>query len=661
MAASPTRRLAGVLLATALAGAGQALFDHGELFPRTVAALPLVAPPAFHAAAAALVVGAVLFAVAAPTLAPPAGPGVSAHPARPTTGAATWLLVAAVALYGIQLVLYLAAGESAMVRLLWLGSGGLLVVSAAWHDRTAGRRLPRISGRQLVLPALILALALVLRAYRLAELPQDLHGDLASHGLQARALLDGSAGGLVGFGWANIPLVGFLPAALAMALSGDRGVVGLGLASVAGGILSVAGLAVLLNELVGRRVALLGAALLAVSYTHIHFSRIAEYMDPLPFAVWSLALLATGLRRGPRMAFALSGMALALAGLSYYAGRVMWLVVPLILVYVLVTDRRLWVAYRPELAVMALAALVAAGPLPLLFLQHPAQFLGRVPDVTLVNPAVMEHLRLKYGVASDWSVVLEQLRRMLLVFNYYGDTSTQFGFPHPMVGALTGPLVVLGTAFGLRHVRHWVCAWMLIWLILVLAAGGVMTNNAPFWPRVVLALLPAAGLAALALDRIWQAVEDAAGASSRRLLPAIVLALIVGLGVANWQLYQAFARQNGRPRALVGRMVATLPATVTVCLVPEDAGDPATWIHSIQEREIAFLLPPRAGFDVDPAGQPSAQAMVACSAAGAVWVVPAGRQEVLAWLEQQYPHGALQSHGAGSGQAAFYSFAVRSQ
>jgi hypothetical protein len=516
-------------------------------------------------------------------------------------------------------------------------------------------------GRELALPALILLLALVLRAYRLAELPQDLHGDMASHGLQARALLDGTAGGLIGFGWANIPMVGFLPTAVAMALSGDRGLLGLGLASVVGGVLGVAGLGILLNELLGRRVALIGAALLAVSYTHVHFSRIAEYMDPLPFAVWSLALLAIGLRRGSRMALTLSGMALALAGLGYYAGRVMWLVVPLILVYFLVTDRRLWVEYWPELAVMALAALVAAGPLPLVFLQHPAQLLGRAPAVILFNPAVMEHLRLKYGVAYDWSVVLEQLRRMLLVFNYYGDTSTQFGLPRPMVDVLTGPLVVLGVAFGLRHVRSWACALLVLWLILVLGVGGVLTNNAPFWPRLVIALLPAAGLAALALDRVWQAIEDATGATTRRLVPAAVVALIVGLGVANWQLYYSFARQNGRPRALVGRWVAALPATSTLCLVPEDASDPSTWIHSIQEREIAFLLPPRTGYDVDPAGLHSEQAIDACGAAEAVWVVPVGRLDVLAWLEQKYPQGALQSHGPRSGEVAFYSFQVRSQ
>jgi hypothetical protein len=655
-----------VLIATALAVASQALFDHLEAFPKTLAALPLVAPPAFHAAAAALVTGGALFAVAAPLLvsppvASPAKPVPSLQPARPGTAAANGLLVAAIALYAAQLALYLAAGESALMRLLWLGSVGLLIVSAALHDWGAGRRLPPIDGRKLVLPGLILLLALALRAYRLADLPQDLHGDMASHGLQARALLDGASRGLAGYGWASIPLVGFLPTAVAMALSGDRGLLGLGLASVAGGVLSVAGLGVVLHEVLGRRVALMGAVLLAVSYTHIHFSRIAEYMDPLPFAAWSLALLAVGLRRGPRLAFVPGGMALAAAGLVYPAGRVMWVVVPLILLYLLVADRRLWTLYRWDLALMALAALIVAGPLPVIFLQHPAQFLGRAPAVILLNPEVMEHLRLKYGVAYDRSVVLEQLRRMVLVFNYYGDTSTQFGLARPMVDALTGPLVVLGTAFGLRHMRHWACAQLVIWLVLVLAVGGVLTNNAPFWPRLVLALLPAAGLAALALDRIWQAAEDAAGATTRRLLPAMVLALIVGVGVANWQLYHAFARQNGRPRALVARMVAELPVTATVCLVPEDASDPATWIHSVQEREIAFLLAPRAGFDVEPTGQPSAQAIAACSAAGAVWVVPAGRQEVLTWLEQRYPLGMRQSHGATAGQVAFYSYEVGSR
>lgn len=640
----PGARLAGVVVGLALAYAAQALFNRSDLTLATWQVLPT-----FYLAALALVAGGLLFAVAAP-------PPVAVAPPVPTAvQGSTLLLAASLIVYSVGLAAYLFLGETSLGRGLWALSIAVLGLSQV---RWSGWRVAlsrRWSARgPLVLPALILLVALALRVYRLADLPQDVHGDMASHGLQARAMLQGSVGGLVGVGWAGIPLLGFVPTVAAMALTGDQGLLGLRLASAIGGVLSVWGLYVLLNEQWGRRVALLGAALLTAAAVHLHFSRIAEYMDPVPFGVWSLALLTVGLRSRRGLLFVASGATLALSGLMYYSGRVLWVIVPLYLVYLWATDRPVLAANRSGLALLGLGLLFTLGPYLPYWLTHTDLLLERSREVFLFNPPVLEHLQHKYNVTDTWSVLLEQVRRSLLLFNYYPDSSTQFGFSRPMVDPWTAPLVVVGTAWSLAHVRHRACALLALWLGCVLVAGSVLTNNAPFWPRLVIILLPAAGLAGLAIDRAWQAVEDALGCEWNRLVAMIVVGALIAVGVDNGVAYFEFAAHNGRPRALVGRVIAALPTTIPVCLVSEDRDDPWTWIHSFDEREIALFVSSRPHYDVVGDEQPSEE----CTQPGAVWIVPVSRREVLTPLEETYGGGHVQAHGPRRGEVVFYTYQV---
>ena len=653
-------RFLGVLLALALAYAAQYLLNQPDFYSPLLALLPvsLYGQPAL--AIGLLLAGSLLFAVAAPAPAVdrsdtprlPTSAIFSDHPGR----LARPLFALALLSYGASAGLYLLAGETALVRWLWLAGIVLLVASQTSWGRA--QSLPghwRREWRSYRLPALLLLAAAFLRLYRLADLPQDLHGDMASHGMQALALLAGRVDGIVALGWADIPMLGFLPAAAMMRLSGDTGVIGLGLASALGGVLSVWGLYIWLHELLGRRTALIGAALLAVSYTHIHFSRIAEYIDPVPFAVWSLALLTLGLRRRKSLPFVLSGLLLAGASLMYYSGRVILVVVALFLLYLLLVDRSLLWANRRGLLWLGMGAVVGMGPMLLFFLLEPAGWLQRSREVWVFNPPVLEHSRYKYGVETVGQIMLEQARRSLLMFNLSIDSSTQFGFPRPLVDSVTGPLVVLGTAYALAHLRRWATGLLAIALLTVVVVGSILTDNPPFWPRLVFMLAPAIGLAAVAVDRSWDAVTNAFGQETSRILVPIVVGLLLYVGLLNWTLYYQFAVNNGRPRALVGRLVATLPPNATVCIVPDDDGG---WIHAPDEREIAFFLGERPGYAVELDGEGRiAQYPTACLQAGAVWIVPETRQSVLSQLQQRLPGSVTTAHGRRAGEVAF--FAVR--
>jgi hypothetical protein len=651
-------RLFGVLIALVLAYAAQYLLDQPDFWTPLLTLLPVSLYGQPTLAIGLLLAGALLFAIAAPaptaereqTPEMAANAGFDDHP----TSLARPLFLLALLSYAGSAGLYLLNGETALVRWLWLGGVVLLVASQTpWNRWRAAPARWRQDWRSYGLPAALLLAAGLLRLYRLAELPQDLHGDMASHGLQALALLAGRVDGIVALGWADIPILGFLPATAMMWLSGDQGMVGLGLASALGGVLSVWGLYVWLNELLGRRVALIGAALLAVSYTHIHFSRIAEYMDPVPFAVWALAMLTLGLRRRQSLPFVLGGLFLAGASLMYYSGRVILVVVGLFLLYLLLVDRRLLWANRRGLLWLALGAVVGMGPMLVFFLLAPAGWLQRSREVWVFNPPVLEHSRYKYGVETVGQIMAEQARRSLLMFNLSSDSSTQFGFPRPLVDSVTGPLVALGTAWALAHPRRWATGLLAIALLTGVVLGAILTDNPPFWPRLVFVLAPAAALAAVAIDRAWAAVTNAFGQEAGRIVLPIVVGALLYVGLLNWTLYYQFAVSNGRPRALVGRLVAELPPDAAVCIVPDDDSG---WIHAPEEREIAFFMAGRPGFvvELDAEGR-VVEYPSPCLQGGAVWIVPEAQRAALPQLQQRLPGSVTTAHGRRAGEVAFYA------
>ena len=654
-------RLVGVATGVALAYIAQYFFNQPPLSGSFLNTVPAALQNPLTLAAIILLAGAVIFALSAPTARarqsdspqPVAGRFVD-HPsplARP-------LFLATLLAYGGCMALYLLNGESALVRWLWLGSVVLVVVSQVpWESLRRSAAGWTGAWRSTLLPALLLLIAAALRLTRLADLPQDLHGDMASHGLQALQMLAGAVPGIVGVGWADIPLPGFLPTVAAMTLTGDHGTLGLALASALGGVLAVWGTWVLLRTVQSRRVALIGTALLAVAYTHIHFSRIAEYMDPVPFVVWSLAFLAIGLQKRSSLPFVLSGALAAWASLMYFSGRVVFVILGALLLYLLLFHRPLLRANLVGLAWLLVGGLVALGPMTVYFVQHPGAWLSRSQQVILFNPAVLEHSRHKYGVETTGQILLEQLRRTALLFNYTIDSSTQFGFPKAMVDMVTAPWIVLGAAYGLAHFRRWGNGLLVIMLGVVLLVGSVLTDNAPFYPRLIVALTPALGLAALAVDRTWDAVEDALGKETGRIVLVVVVGGLLYIGLVNWVSYYQFAAHNGQPRALVARFVSTLPEDAVVCIVPEeDAG----WIHSTDEREIDFMMGERRGEQVafDENGAPGV-IPDACSQTGAVWIVPDSRQAALGELEARFPGGERNSYGARQGEVAFWTYAVR--
>lgn len=625
-----------------------------------------------------------VFALAAPK--PPASWWPQPHSAprdvrRPAV-VRTIVLLVSLGLAGLAAIRFIQLGEDRLVQAAWVSSLLLFLVSQTpVPPRPIGsnlsNRLRRVSPATwwtLLALAVILAVAAWLRLTRLATLPADLHGDMASYGLQARDYLYGREWRIFREGWANIPIVGYFPTIASMTLFGDN-LFGLNMGAVLGGLFSLLGFFFLVWRLFGRPgLALLATAILAITIPHIHFSRIAAYIDPWPWSLWAILFLVDGLLARRAFSFAVAGVLLAFGGQMYYAGRVVFFVLAVFGVYLLLFHRS-WLAGRGRgLILFGLGFLVAFGPTAVYFAQHLDVFMERSRVVFLFYPDVMTHLKGKYGVDSTLGVVLEQTWRSLLMYHYGPDSSTQFGYPHPMFGSWISPMITLGLGYSLRWWRvPGAALWIIFWG-LNLVIGGILTGDAPAWMRLVGMTFAGALFAGLALHRVVAAglamvpqpeqqegsasTDQSASSRASRVrqvlllcaMAAILVFLALG-GRQDWTEYVRLVSDNGRPQALIGRFLATLPVSVAAC----DLAEP----YDVQVRETAFLAAPRPLIDL-PAN-PTAADLARCPGPPFVWILGPNQWRELALLHDDWPDGVEVQHRLQNGTAIFTSYLVTEQ
>ena len=558
-------------------------------------------------------------------------------------GSITWrqvLALVASLMALIAFLLMLSTRESALVRWLWAGSMILLIASQLRWRPVSVQLRP-------ILPLLaILGIAAFLRFYRLGDIPDFFHGDIASWGLEARAFLEGRSTALFTTGWSDWPALTYWTAAQTMRLFGDT-MMGLSASAALAGVLSILGTYLLAQELFDRRVGLLAAALLTISYTHIHFSRIAGSISPLAFSTFTFFFLARGLRRGSSASFVLAGICLGLGLQDYGPARMMLVVLAAVLPWLYLWQRDVWRRSVGGLGWMALGFFVAFGPMLAFALKSPEQMMGRGNLVTLLNPTVVEHLKGKYQVSSLQGVVVENIKRSLLMFSVYGDSSTHFSLPRPMVDPFTAALLVMGVGIALRRLKEARSMLLLAWLLGTMVLGSVILNDPPFWPHLTVLLPAVAILAALALDRLWQAAIDALGDLGDRLATILIVGALIYAGLQNVVLYYDHVRHNATPIVSVARFIDRTGPRIELLLVT----DP----FSLREREIEFMAK---GHPVREIDEQALVDSVEILPASAIYIVTPNHQRVLDALQARYPDATVESFTGEQGEPHFYAVRV---
>ena len=377
--------------------------------------------------------------------------------------------------------------------------------------------------RGLLLLALVLAVALFLRLYRLESLPPGPYYDEAANGILASEIASGQSRPLFITAYTGKEVLYFYLAAAVMKAAGQN-LLGLRLTSA---LLGTAGVAAVYfmtlslfdaddqddaARLARRGTALLAAVLTATSFWHINMSRYGfrAISQPLTQSLM-LLFLWRGWRLERHRDLVLAGLFCGATAYTYLASRALPFALLPFICGALIVDRRRIGRRAGQAAIFVLSALLVFAPLGVYFAQHPQAFGVRMAQVSVFNPSI--------SGGDPWGMLGQSAWKALGMFSLRGDPLWRFGLPgQPVFPALISILFYLGLLVSalnifinrdnLSRVLH---LSLLLWLPIMLLPSilGANQDEIPSSLRAiglmpVLYLFPAQALAtALAALRRW--------------------------------------------------------------------------------------------------------------------------------------------------------------
>ena len=533
-----------------------------------------------------------------------------------------------------------------------------------------------ITRRELLLLAAITLLAFAVRLYQLDLLPPGLHHDEALNGLNAQNLLrTGERPIYIGSKFNGEPLLEYslmlseslfgmtpfavrFPAAIYGALT---------IPVVFFLVKALGQLTAVWRTLFSGRAALLASLLMATLYWHVNASREGYKPVFLPlFGALALWLLVEAIRPGispsaqpsrtgreepaPRFSFPATRIAQLACGIvlgfgfyTYPSIRFLYPVVALFILYVMWRERTHARMLFMRVLPIAVIALLVFAPLAIYYVQHPSAFFTRADQVSVwaTQPG---HI----GEA-----VAANALKVAGMFFVQGDENPRHNLPdRPAFDGFLAVGFVLGLLMALRYWKEPVYFLLLLWL-LAMIIPSVVTDAAPNFLRTLGATVPATVLAAMGLERVWQALEQTA---VRRLPPAARFGISnIGFGIlllvsSALSLNAYFVQMPANPQTWFAFDVGLVKIAEVVRSLPPDEPVYLTPI-STEQATIQFVLGgPRANFkDFDGRhclvaplpGRPTAVLVVSedyRSMNGLQWYWPQGRitQQIADFADNNY-------------------------
>jgi hypothetical protein len=241
-----------------------------------------------------------------------------------------------------------------------------------------------------------------------------------------------------------------------------------------------------------------------------------HYIHAMTVVLLALWLLVYALRYRCAPAAVLTAVSMSLALQVYFSARVLLVVVPVFLLALCVVNRAAPRDLMRIVGWLALGLVVAVGPLAQFFLLSPAPFIGRTKEVLLLNqtPDLRAYLLSQFGTADLVQVLVRQVATVPLLAGGLADQSLQYG-PHlGMLDPLVAGLATIGFFLVLFRMRQPASLLLVLWTLATVAAG-VLTIDAPWWPRLLVMLPALCILAACAAGACWRAATHAVCAVRR--------------------------------------------------------------------------------------------------------------------------------------------------
>jgi 4-amino-4-deoxy-L-arabinose transferase-like glycosyltransferase len=479
---------------------------------------------------------------------------------------------------------------------LWLVALCLVLGAGFVHDRRRAANDPPMSASMTIgdaqakwtrvdwiLVVLLGVVALGLRLYQIGPLLPPVHGDEGEMGMLALLALHGPASGLSAHrlpffstAFLDHPTLFHYLQAFGLWLFGES-ITSLRVLSAIFGALCAPFLYAIGRVGWGRVAGFTAGWLLAVSHLHIQYSRIAlnniENVLLVIVLIWLLALAyeANAARRGcaaldvnpdadvdadvdsdvdladtkqtpplvqkepALLLFIVIGLTIGLAQYFYYGSRLMPVLAGVSLI-VLWRKQRVTVQ---QIAVLIAATAVAYFPLAFFYTNDLRAFLNRMKGVNIFTPEGLAHTLGSQAVwPNDIPLLLwTQLKFNLYFFLHYGDRSAFYLADIPAFDPITVELFWLGLGLTLARVRRYHEFALLTWLGLGVFLAGVVTNDAPNGPRLIVAVPAMYMIAGLFLQRGYDFFTQVWGARSRWVAGVVVSSVAVTTLYLNFNTY----------------------------------------------------------------------------------------------------------------------------
>jgi 4-amino-4-deoxy-L-arabinose transferase-like glycosyltransferase len=505
-------------------------------------------------------------------------------------------------------------------------------------------------------------LALLLRVIALEKVPFTLGGDEAWHGLLARQALRGEIRNPFQMSYMSMPTFFYWPLGWSLWLGGNS-VFGLRLLAALAGTATVPLFYLMVRGRWGAPTALIASLFLAGYDYHLHYSRLGanNVWDPL-FVILTLWAVDRGLAKGTGgedsggrgRYFLLGGLVMGLSTYFYTGARLLLPLVAVYVAFVALQQRQRLPRLGSYLVLLALAFLVAAGPMLDFALTHPNEWNARINQVGILQSGWLAR---EPGLTGKTTVriLAEQFLHSAGAFHVFPDRTVWYGADRPLLGFLAGIFALLGMSWAVTHWRQRRHFLLLLWFWSVIITGGMLTESPPSSQRLVIAipavaLLVAIGLEEsvglaqkiLALDRKWE----------HGLLSLLALVLVVDSVYFYFVEYspeRRYGGQNGETATMMGHYLQELDGDWTAYLL----GAPRLyWSFG----SMTFLAPDVPGVDVLEAL--TAPPDFVDPDRGAVFLALPERAGELAWIEQAFPAGKrFEFHGSG-GTLRFLAYEV---
>lgn len=344
----------------------------------------------------------------------------------------------------------------------------------------------------------VIALLLIgagLRLWDIPNAPPGLYNDEAQHGLDALQVLEEGTHPLY-FSTNNgrEPIYIYLVTACVAILG--RSPIAIRLPSFFMGFLTLAAIYDLATVLWDRRTGRLALAVLAVTFWHVHLSRVGfrAVLLPLFTALW-MAQAARGIRTPKTKYWIAAGALYGLSWYTYMAARFTPIALGVMLTYGFLLQRENTKMLWPKGIIFCVAALVVLMPLGIYTLTHPEIVLSRSGQVSIFSREVNN--------GDFWGTLLKHTLDTAKLFFIRGDRIWRHNLAwRPIWDPALGFAFMVGMVVALYNFRRDAgAATAVIWTA-IMSLVTLLAEDAPHFLRVVgilptAALLPALGLARL--------------------------------------------------------------------------------------------------------------------------------------------------------------------